>query len=98
GFLAGWLASQAPSLGVWTLPLSFVAIFIVSHLMLGAFADAVIHAVPPRLHGAGSNRVLGVIPGFATGLINATVLALIVLILPRSGGMSILALDSAIAD
>jgi uncharacterized protein YkwD len=98
GYLAGWLKSQAPSIGVWSLPLSFVATFIICHLVLGAAAGAVINAVPPNLHAAGTNRVLGVMPGFATGLINATVLTLIVLTVPRSGSLSTLALDSAIAD
>jgi uncharacterized protein YkwD len=37
-------------------------------------------------------------PGFVTGLINATVVVLIVLALPRIGRLSMLALDSAIAD
>jgi uncharacterized protein YkwD len=97
GYLAGWLETQAPALGVWSLPLSFVAAFIVCHLVLGAAADAVIHAVPCNVHAAGTNRVLGVMPGFATGLINAAIVALILLTLPRIGSLSSLALDSAIA-
>ncbi|HXD39768.1 MAG TPA: CvpA family protein [Ramlibacter sp.] len=98
GYLADWLREQVPSLGEWSLPLSFLAAFIVTHVVLGAAADTVIHAVPPRVHAAGANRVLGVMPGFATGLINATVVALIVLTVPRIGSLSTLALDSAIAD
>jgi uncharacterized protein YkwD len=97
-YLAGWLKSQAPSLGVWSLPLGFVGTFVVCHLVLGAVAHAVVRAVPPNVHAAGTNRMLGVMPGFATGLINATVVALIVLTVPRSGPFSTLALDSAIAD
>jgi uncharacterized protein YkwD len=98
GYVAGWLQAQAPSLGVWALPLSFVATFIVCDVVLGAAANAVINAVPRNVHVAGANKTLGVVPGLATGLINATVLALLVLTVPLFDGLSSLARDSAIAN
>lgn len=98
GYLAGWLEAQAPSLGVWALPLSFVAAFIVCHLVLGAIATGLIHSVPRHAHAAGANKALGVVPGLASGLINATVLSLIVLSMPLFDGLSTLARDSAIAN
>jgi uncharacterized protein YkwD len=80
--VAALLQQYAPLLGVWLFPLSFLSAFIVSDVILGAAASAVIGAVPRHVHAAAANRTLGVLPGFFNGLINATVLSLIVLSMP----------------
>jgi uncharacterized protein YkwD len=97
-YAAGLLEAQAPSLGVWGRPLSFVATYIVCHVVLGAAANGVIRAVPRNAHAAGINKTLGIVPGFANGLLNATVVSLIVLTMPLVEGLSTLAHDSAIAS
>lgn len=96
-YVAAWLERQVPALGVWGMPVGFIATFIASHLLIGALANAIIRAFPHRLHAAGANRVLGVVPGVGNGLINATVLSLVVLAMPLADGLSNLARDSAIA-
>ncbi|HEX9719551.1 MAG TPA: CvpA family protein [Ramlibacter sp.] len=98
GYLAGWLQAEAPSLGVWALPLSFVAIFIVCHLVLGAVAGVLVGAVPPSVHAAGANKALGVLPGVVNGLINATVVSLFVLATPLLDGLTASARDSEFAN
>jgi uncharacterized protein YkwD len=95
---ASWLEQQMPALGVWGMPLAFVAVFILLHLLIGAVAGAFIRAFPRRLHAGAANRILGVIPGAANGLINATVLSLVLLAMPLADGFASLARDSAIAS
>lgn len=98
GYLAAWLQGQAPSLTIWASPLSFVAVFIACQLLLGAFASALDRAVPPAAHAAPANKSLGALPGFANGLVNATVVSLIVLTVPFFEDLSTAARDSAIAS
>jgi uncharacterized protein YkwD len=97
-YLADWLQAQAPSLDVWALPLSFVAVFIVAHIVLGAMASALAGAVPRTAHASGINKAFGIVPGVVNGLVNATVVALIVLTTPLSDGLTAAARDSAIAS
>jgi uncharacterized protein YkwD len=97
GYVAAWLRAQAPSLTVWASPLSFVAVFIACHLVLGALATALDRAVPPGLHAATANKTLGVVPGVVNGLVNATVVSLIVLTAPLFEDLSTAAGGSAIA-
>jgi uncharacterized protein YkwD len=96
-WVADWLEEAFPTLGVWGVPLAFIATFIVLHLVMGALASALVQAFARKLHAAGPNRALGVLPGFANGLINATVLSLILLTMPSLGRIGELARESEIA-
>lgn len=97
-YVAGWVQPQWPALDVWATPLSFVGVFIVCHLILGAIASVLAGTVPQSVHAAGANRVLGVLPGFVNGLVNATVVSLIVLTMPLLDGLTASARESWIAN
>lgn len=94
--LTSWLEGQAPTLGQWTAPLSFVATYALAHLILGAAAGRLVGALPRAAHGHRINRLSGLLPGFANGLINATVAALLLLTLPLGNRVNDAARDSAI--
>ena len=96
--LVDWLTPQLPELGVWTAPLSFLLLYILAQVLLGAIANAVARAFPGRVHTHGINRFLGMGPGFVSGLITATVVSLLLLTVPFSDRLSILARESAIAS
>jgi uncharacterized protein YkwD len=96
--VADGLQSRWPSLDVWATPLSFVAVFILCHLILGAIANVLAGTVPQSVHAAGANKALGVLPGLVNGLVNATVLSLIVLTTPLVDGLTALARESEIAS
>jgi uncharacterized protein YkwD len=87
----GWLS------GEWVLPAAFLGTFILVRILLGAVANGVVRAVPPRAHGHKANRALGILPGFVDGLLYAMVVALVLLALPLPSGLSTQARDSVIA-
>jgi uncharacterized protein YkwD len=95
---AAMLESMAPALGVWTLPLSFLGTYVLAHLVLSALTSAVIRAVPRAAHQHGANRALGLLPGFAGGLVNTAVLSIVLLTVPILDGLSELARESAMAS
>jgi uncharacterized protein YkwD len=95
---AALLETHAPSLGAWIPAISFLATFILAQLLLGALAGRLVAAVPARVHGHGVNRGLGIFPGAVNGLINAAIVALLLLTMPVFDGLSTLARDSAIAS
>src|SRR3954470_1631250 len=56
-FVAGRLEIYAPSLGVWTWPLSFVASWLLAQMLLDALAAGLLRAVPRRVHAHSLNRL-----------------------------------------
>jgi uncharacterized protein YkwD len=70
--------------GVWAAPLSFLIAYVLARLVLGLLLGPLVSAVPPRAHAHAVNQALGVIPGAANGLINATVACMLLLALPLS--------------
>lgn len=96
-FPAAWLDARYPSLGPWVGPLSFFATYLAAQLLLGVLVRGVIRAAPPWLHRHGGNHLLGLLPGFAAGLINATVVALLLMTLPLFDELTILARGSVLA-
>ncbi|MFN6995891.1 MAG: CvpA family protein [Aquincola tertiaricarbonis] len=96
--LAAWLGAQQAELGVWAAPASFLGLYIVARILLGAVAQAVLRRVPAPVHGHGANRALGMLPGTANGLINATVVAMLLLVMPFSDRVSTAMRDSLLAE
>ena len=86
-----WLASP------WSLPAAFLGTFVVARIVLGAVANRVVAAVPQRAHVHSANRTLGLLPGFADGLVNAMIVSVLLLAVPVLEGLTTLARESAIA-
>ena len=88
GYPAQLLESQWPALGVWIAPLAFVGSFVLLHALLDAIAGLTTGSTPKRVHAHGFNRLLGLLPGTAGGLVNALVVALALLALPLSDALT----------
>lgn len=95
---AAWLQGQFPMLGDWAPPLAFLSIFGVLYAAIGTLAGRAIHALPPKAHGHPGNRLLGLAPGVVNGLINATVVAVLLLAVPAFDQLTRVARDSPIAS
>jgi uncharacterized protein YkwD len=96
-FPAEWLEQQWPWLGVWAQPISFAAVFVLTHLLVGALTGSLVTATSPRVHRHVINRFFGLAPGFVSGLINATVAALVLTAIPLADGWNRAVRDSVIA-
>jgi uncharacterized protein YkwD len=81
-YLAGWFQRVLPSIGVWTLPLSFLLVVIITRILLAMIFNALLRRTPEESHASGVNRFLGLIPGFINGLIYDTVIAALLLSTP----------------
>ncbi|HEX2540149.1 MAG TPA: CvpA family protein [Caldimonas sp.] len=90
------LASQGLDWGVWAPPLTFLAAFLLARLVLALLLGRLVAAVPAKAHASRLNRALGVIPGAGNGLVNALVVAMLLLALPLADGFSRKVADSVI--
>jgi uncharacterized protein YkwD len=95
---AAWIEGQWPWLGVWVAPLSFAALFLLAHLLLGSITGRLTSATPRQVHVHGMNRALGLLPGLGNGLVNATVVTLLLVTLPIFDGLSRTVRDSQLAS
>lgn len=96
---AGQLLHKAlPTLGVWNLPLAFIALLLLSRIMLSlVFYRFFVRPTSPETHRAPANRFFGLLPGLVTGAIYAAITAAVVLSIPAWRGLANEARESQIA-
>lgn len=92
-----WVASVAPSLGIWVAPLAFVGIFLLVHLVLGTIVLKLALRLPRPLHHNVVNKVFGIAPGLVNGGVHAVVAAVLLLTLPLGALVGSWAQASALA-
>ena len=91
------LEKYIPRLGVWTLPVAFIAIILLARLILSFITGALLRSTTEEAHKNSANRLFGIIPGAINGAINATILAALLLALPLSDTISAATRESRIA-
>lgn len=96
--LAAWLGRQAGLLGPWTLPVAVIAVFLVARLLIGALLSRALSAVPATVHRHAANRLLGLLPGAANGLIHGVLLLMLWQALPTGDALARSARDSTFAQ
>lgn len=87
-----------PSLGVWTLPLSFIVSIVLARIILGLIFNSILRITPDQIHTNIANHFLGIIPGFINGIIYATIFAAILLTVPLTDTISEKTRESQITD
>jgi uncharacterized protein YkwD len=97
-YAAQLLEKYIPSLGAWTLPLSFILVIIFARLILSVIINGILRATPVQVHRSALNHAGGMIPGFINGLVYATVVAALLFAFPISDGLSNTARNSIVAN
>ena len=98
GWLAGELVRYSGMTNTWALPVAFVVLWVMAQLVLGTVAAALAGAIPQRGHAHVINRLLGLPPGLVQGVVNAMVIALVLLALPWPVALNAAARQSAAAS
>lgn len=94
---AAWLQQAAPALGVWIRPLAFVLTYLLAWGLFAAAAHRLVRATPQAAHLHRANRAAGLLPGAAHGLINAIIVAVLLLSVPLADSITRRVRDSALA-
>ncbi len=97
-YIAVLFERYIPSLGVWTLPVSFILTVILARIPISIITGILLKASPVEAHHNIANKALGIIPGFINGLINATIVAALLLALPLFDRLSDTTRDSQLAN
>lgn len=72
-------------MGAWLYPLSFLFTFFVARMILSLITTPLLLAIPREVHGNFVNKILGIIPGIANGLIWAALIIALLLAFPLVG-------------
>ncbi|MCC9134796.1 CvpA family protein [Pontibacter silvestris] len=86
-YVADWLTGNTNWSEVWIPPVSFLLVTIVASILVQYLGTLILQKLPQNIHTRKSNQVLGVIPGLFSGLITATIVAVLLLAVPMSGSL-----------
>ena len=78
GQLTGWEE-------VWNQPLAFILIVVTSGLLIQILGNYLLRRLPPDVHKRHVNQFLGILPGFASGLITAAFVSALLFAMPFEG-------------
>lgn len=84
--------------GVWSAPVAFLVAYMLGRILLGFLLWGPMRGVPPAAHAHAANRALGVVPGAGNGLINGTIVSMLLLALPLSDTITREASESVLAS
>ena len=87
--LARWLGPRVDLWSeVWDQPIAFVLVALFVGVLVHLIASALLRRLSPEVHERPSNQALGLLPGFANGLITAAILSALLLAIPLSESIS----------
>lgn len=95
--VAEFIEGDLASFNVWTLPIAFLAVMLITRLLFSLLTRLLLRLVPPETHEHALNKTLGFVPGVINGLINATIIAALLLAIPISEGVTDRMRNSAFA-
>jgi uncharacterized protein YkwD len=96
-YLASFMNKVFPALGPWLLPLAFIITIVLARIVIGLITSRIAW-LSGNANETGVNRFLGLIPGFISGVIYATIVAALLLALPLWNGVTSETRDSRIAN
>lgn len=97
-YVANWIDEYITPLGVWSAPVAFILTILVARILLSQLFSPLLRSTSEDTHRSGVNKALGVLPGAVNGLINATIIAALFLIVPMWEGLSQEAQASKVAN
>jgi uncharacterized protein YkwD len=84
GYLSRLVDLYFPSLGIWSPPLAFLIILIISRVAFDAASEKLLDRIPLKTHKRKFNKAMGVIPGIVNGFLWITLLASLFAMMPIS--------------
>ena len=94
-----WLGAHARFWSdVWDKPIAFLSVAIIAGVAVHLIGYAILRRLPKDLHKRKINRLFGILPGLANGLIAAAIIAALLLVVPLNEGLRERARNSPLAN
>src|SRR5260370_751416 len=86
--VAHWLGVYVHSFPqIWNRPIAFIFVAIVVGVAVHLIGNLILRRLPKDIHQRRVNRLFGIIPGFANGLITAAIVSALLLAIPLNEGL-----------
>ena len=97
-YIVQLLQKYFPSLGIWTVPLSFIIGLLFIRIVLSLAANLLLRNIPDGVHTNTINHLLGILPGAVNGIIWATIVSALLLSIPLSDNITTKTRESVFAE
>ncbi|MFC6998948.1 CvpA family protein [Rufibacter roseus] len=82
----------------WLLPISFFLVVLIASIMIQSLGNLILEKLSPEVHRHKSNKLLGLIPGFLSGVVTAAIVGVLLMAIPFKGGLEEEVQSSALAN
>ncbi|HEV2708001.1 MAG TPA: CvpA family protein [Pyrinomonadaceae bacterium] len=96
--VAAWLTAHTSIAEVWNVPLAFLLVATLTGILIQLLGHQLVKRLPRDIHRRRLNRVAGLLPGLASGLIFAAVAAPLLMSLPLPDGLRGSTRESVVAN
>ena len=96
--VARWLGSHMDWSEVWDQPLAFILVAVATGVIIHVLGYMLLRRLPRAIHERRGNRLLGIVPGFISGLITAAIIAPLLMALPLPDGLRNSTRESVVAN
>ena len=92
--LGSFMEGKFPSLSVWSNPFAFIFLLLVSRFILSVIISKFLPVQDAQVQEKPLNKAFGIIPGFVNGVMNAIIIAALLLLVPFSSTLTSTAKES----
>lgn len=97
--VANWLGPRVDTWSeVWDQPIAFVLVALLALIAVHLLGYALLRRLPKDVHKRRLNRLFGLLPGIANGLVTAAIVSALLLAIPLNEGLSERTRDSALVN
>ncbi len=96
--VARWLGPRVDWSEVWDQPVAFLLVAITASVLIHSLGYLLLRRIPERVHRRRGNRLLGIVPGFISGVIFAAIAATLLLAAPLPEGLRARARESVLTN
>ena len=96
--ISGWLAALTDWTETWRNPIAFLLVVLIVGALIQSLGYLLLARLRTDVHRRKANRMLGIIPGFFSGLILAALISALLFAMPFSDGFSKAAEESSFAN
>ena len=96
--VSSMIASATGWAEIWTRPLGFIVVMAAVGVLVGYAGGLLLRRIPREAEEGRVNKALGVLPGAASGVITAAILASVLMSLPLSDGIAESTRESVLAN
>jgi len=82
-----WLGVFTDWTEVWNQPIAFILVVIITSVLIQTLGSVLLRRIPKDVHDGSVNRIFGVLPGLASGLITAAIISALLFSVPFSDGL-----------